>query len=925
MKRGGGDATLALAALLESKSSVADDLSSFQQQLYGLVASGRGKISASDFRQAVTRALHAKDARRVLAACLMLLYVLEDAGLSAFAGTAEEAVTALDDDLLYSGLSSTATSSTTPVMSAAALRALCTLIAATAEAGRNARRTRPKLNVAGRLQGALQAHPKSPLVVEAFSQGCCAVSGFGSFTSASAAALWGQLWPLALHSDESIAHAACLSLAQLTCLARERSQVAKDQHTPDAEEAIVSACTEFERLLRSLSEVRKAQQLTALHCVRLLQLIEHLALFGESPLSAAGSKTDGRGKAGLSGAVALPLGTLFGAIDAVVSASFHSSAHAAAVTSTSPQGCYGLSDVLDSALHLAVILVDVSGSAVLIQVHRLRRLLDQLCGVTPTLRRRHCQQIAQLVQQLAERAPGILLSDGLLSRLVDACLASMQAAEETLIELTAQEALASIASASSLPPRKRKKANAAAKMEDAKSDQKMEATSMTRQECLNMFRASLSMLARLLGVGLQLVQASQLAKVCKQVVRVLWLGLVTPTHGTTAELGAEASRNVSSEASAASVCKVFCRHSSVADAFVDVIEALFSSRQLRLSASMVSAFVALLNAIANASVRRASAGRTRGMLRPASGTESAVRGRALHVREAVLALFTKTGTGSADASQRATTIDIEWPVEFAQPVVVQTLPPAQVQEADEGEDAEEEDMNEPVCSSSVSPPLLATQAPPPAERPAAGAYRAASATPTDSSGSPPVAETAAAAAVAATAEAAPLAVEQAKPAAASSASAADAAPKLSSGQGNQSSTSPAAAPTIAEVAAALAATAAAPALQAASPVVTAAAASTVVAPPGTPQAMKSPARSMPAAPPSVGNKTPASAQGTPLQKPKSSPALKPTATSAANGAVSNGEKGTEPALDVSAALELFPEADSPLPELCLDSASSDEA
>jgi len=226
------------------------------------------------------------------------------------------------------------------------------------------------------------------------------------------------------------------------------------------------------------------------------------------------------------------------------------------------------------------------------------------------------------------------------------------------------------------------------------------------------------MLARLLHLAAPLLAAGQVASICEQLVRMLWLGVMAPpTAGANGSISGSSvstllSKNVDNafDSEAAAGCRRLCRHAPTALALIDAVEALHQKPRagvVPLAQNLVDAFATLLEALAAEFQSRAPLGRhilgcgIRATMprNEDSAASMPVRLRALQVRSN---LVTYARKGSPSAGHEESTqpgISISWPT----PLVLSQLP-----EADADEEVREPPAEEPTAAitatSEVPPP-----------------------------------------------------------------------------------------------------------------------------------------------------------------------------------------------------------------------------
>eukprot|EP00927_Polykrikos_kofoidii_P046364 TRINITY_DN40597_c0_g1_i1.p1 TRINITY_DN40597_c0_g1~~TRINITY_DN40597_c0_g1_i1.p1 ORF type:complete len:1022 (-),score=192.21 TRINITY_DN40597_c0_g1_i1:184-3249(-) len=691
-----------------------------------------GTASVADARclaQALDGAFKSKDPRKSLAASLAVLVIFEDCY---FTSAAE--IAAISD--VHGGLCGMLTADSAPVIVAAAIRALSTLTAALASVSQSKedRQTKPRKLVA-QLRSAIDNHPKALLVQEAFAQGCCSMLGCEILSvGQQPAALWALLWPLAVHPHDDVATAAVACLCRLTGVSRGVARVggggfgggdgsgpagfagssgSAHHHVPDAEQAIVTACNEFEVLFRPLHAACRCvaasvsvesvsprgavvSSMAALQCVRLLELVSKLVVHGCSPIQAPGRNKDVSAAVPTTNAVGvvLPLTPIFRTIDLVISSTFHDAVSLAGSLTGTSRKPHGMAEILGQALELIAIVAGVAGAAMVTQVQRLRRWLSVFTDAPMAAHKRHGERISAVVLAVADATPAVLLKPALARRLVGHCLEAFKAAGEMCVDTADGRATATKtssaggshgAASSAAAKRKRPYADTGDDKEGASSLSASGDLAKSSFAGVHLFRSACFTLERMLRLATPMLQPTQIASVCEQVIRVLWLGLVAPASGA-GVLDVVTSREIigqhsGSASTAGGNYRIICRDGPTVVALLGVIEALHGSAT-PLARGLVDAFAALLDTVALTYSRRSGARSHNGRGRSSSLDAAplagcAIRYRALHVRDAILASnrdrcaseeAAAAAPGSGAVASRparggdGVAITIEWPV-----------------------------------------------------------------------------------------------------------------------------------------------------------------------------------------------------------------------------------------------------------------------
>eukprot|EP00928_Gymnodinium_smaydae_P064236 TRINITY_DN47631_c0_g1_i1.p1 TRINITY_DN47631_c0_g1~~TRINITY_DN47631_c0_g1_i1.p1 ORF type:complete len:920 (-),score=84.17 TRINITY_DN47631_c0_g1_i1:56-2773(-) len=594
-------------------------------------------VDARGLAGAITSLLSSKDSFLALAGSVALLTVLEDSAENCRI----DEISALNDDSLIAGLCTWLGAEAPSVTAAATIRALCALISATSSTavlGKEDRQSRPR-KVASQLKVALHSHQRSLLVQEALAEGCCAVQS-SAHASHQSSYLWGILWPLAVHPRDNVAAAAAVSLSSLTKYSRGTSESSRSRagestedhgRVPTAEEAIVNACEEFERLFRPLPRTlldsklasSSASTISISQCARFLELARSLVQLGCSTVQAPGQRESREGRVAQaveSGTgLVLPLPSIFGAIDSVISAIFNDTSAIQGLLATSSCNSMGIGIILDRALELASTVVSVAGVAVLLQATRLRKWLLTIAECPLESLQKHIQYVCAFVLTTADVAPAVLLQESLLSKLIDRCVSSLRSAKEPAASS------ANPVSTSAVAPGKRKRDVAEASTASGQEGRRAPV-------CLQVVRSATVTLAKLIDMAAPALSTARVAAICEQVVHVFWLGLVAPSQGGAKGVGARAG-STGGQASAVGPCQLICRDAASVHALLDMIEALYRHRPGQVAGAVApgitSACAALLDAlILNRRCRRSAL---------ALDFDADVQRRALRVRDEVVA------------------------------------------------------------------------------------------------------------------------------------------------------------------------------------------------------------------------------------------------------------------------------------------------
>lgn len=574
--------------------------------------------------RALAAALRSGDAQRSLSASVVLLVVLEEGARRWPAGE----LLALGDDAVSSGLVAALAVDSPPVLVASALRALCAVAAALAavSVAKEDRQQRPRRAVT-QLRAALAAHPKELLVQSAFAAGCCTLLASGDGAAAAAGqqlgALWASLWPLAVHPHADVAAAASAGLCRLTWHSRSAAEGhsgrpggADAQPVLSVEAAIAMACGEFEQLFRPLAAAAAraaspqqgqrpaaaaaASPSAAAQCVRLLELARSLVLLGASSPAAppGGGKSDGFGRAVAAGTttlegaatVVLPLPALFAASDLVVVSLFRDASLLPSLLADA-----SLSAILDRALELVAAVAEVAGTAVLLQAQRLRKMLEAFAEAPVASHWRHCDRLLILVDALAVAAPAVLLKEPLLRKLAAHCLDSLRAAETACASVSTSGGWSHAASAAAqgvslgevaMPARsganrRKRKApgGAPASLEEvAAADLAAGLGPWPAQAWLQLYRGACAVLVSLLGPAAPMFSPQLVATACDQVIRVLWTGLAAspsgPNGGIASARGPQTSAGGGAAAARSAACRSICSDEAAVVCMLDLVEAL---------------------------------------------------------------------------------------------------------------------------------------------------------------------------------------------------------------------------------------------------------------------------------------------------------------------------------------------------------------
>eukprot|EP00930_Biecheleria_cincta_P098876 TRINITY_DN9052_c0_g3_i1.p1 TRINITY_DN9052_c0_g3~~TRINITY_DN9052_c0_g3_i1.p1 ORF type:complete len:934 (+),score=167.80 TRINITY_DN9052_c0_g3_i1:42-2843(+) len=548
-----------------------------------------------------------------------------------------------------------------PLVAAVAVRCVCALARQISKGDRHDKQAWLR-KVVPSLRSVLETHSRAVQVQEAFAEGCCALLLSEQISlGGQVGVLWDLLWPLAVHPSEKVAHAASLSLCRLSWLVKPPSQgeteVRPQAGQPQAkgvEDAIEDACAAFREVFGTVLpggnlDARAGSPTMAQgQCSRLLEFLQSLVLYGKSTgVHVSGS----RGKRGDSlhsdeSMTILPTGRILSIVDTVLSALLRNSIVAHKVLSATSDTSQGsLTGIFVRAMDLVSCLVDVGPGALLVHASLFRRWLDQLTHFSPDKYRCHIKPTCALVTGLVRRAPAILLHGSLLAKLCRYAIAAMQPMT-TLMHaqtLPAGQAEDTIRTAS-----KSKSSQAAL-------------PGYSVQSASEIFSSACQMLAQLVLVGAPLLGGQLVASICELVVRVLWFGL-----GETVAQAPRVSLEAITAPSDSAACQQVCKDASSVLALLDLVEALNKPPRLGvkpLAPSLVFAFSALLQMLRQAFQRRSA---------HLAGTKSSsnalgdntVQLRVVHVLDAVLAAAGRLRGGIfVEASKPC--LSIQWPAPLA--------------------------------------------------------------------------------------------------------------------------------------------------------------------------------------------------------------------------------------------------------------------
>mmetsp|Transcript_28590 Transcript_28590/g.55952 ORF Transcript_28590/g.55952 Transcript_28590/m.55952 type:complete len:947 (+) Transcript_28590:92-2932(+) len=662
----------AIDELLEEESDVSATTAAAAAEA-AAVAAAKGPVSGArgwdGLMPALSSALQSSLEQRALLGCLTILAFLESEVYPA-------ALPRLACDATFAGLSCSLQAGS-PVVVAAAMQSLCGLLggmqAASVKEARQDKNARSR-KVGSQLRAILDSHPKSPVVHEAFATGCAALLvGEGLTLGGNLNLLWTALWPLTVHPRETTAHAAMLGICRLTWFAKPPQSgssgssargLATEQQVPGAEEALVTACNEFELVFKpvraSVASVGPAgsrppvaagpSRMARLQCLRLLGLMRGLLRFGRSPMQSHGR----HGRSGTVDAaiVTIPVARLVSTIDSVLSG----------LLQVVGAGGRGLVAVLTGALQLAADLADTAGSALLPYASRVRRWLELLTErslADEDAQWQRCVPTCGLLMALVRSAPALLLKQLLLQRLLRYCGSAMRPASQSITRSLSDGS--SVAKASRARKRKAGQAfNVTASSVAGPSLPAMEAA----------FSCACATLAGLLEIAAPMVAQSEVAEICEQVVRVLWLGLLAPDP--------DQASLVQESMSEVIACQRLCRDAQSMLSLLGVMEALHQRPKLGvtpLAPSLRDAFAALLNSLASAYARRSTAQLPgKGGCTSRDGSESfasasAVSLKSLQIKDALLAISWSTlSTASGSNDRSGSGVSISWPEPLAVPI-----------------------------------------------------------------------------------------------------------------------------------------------------------------------------------------------------------------------------------------------------------------
>ncbi|CAK0839748.1 unnamed protein product, partial [Prorocentrum cordatum] len=491
------------------------------------------------------------------------------------------------------------------------------------------------------LRSALEAHPRSLIVQEAFCEGCCALlSGEQLILGIQPALLWTSLWPLAAHARREIAEAASLALCRLTWLSKAPAAAGSagdHQSAPSVDEAIETACSEFSDVFATAARSADAAGASTLaaqaHSERLLEHLHRLVLFGRGPAqqASAGRRGQRGGATEDSLVVVLPIARLVGTIDSVVVAILRDSSKEARAGRAARAA-------LARGLELAAALAEVAGAALLPHTAQVRKWLEYV-AVLPRAGQAETRQAAcGLVVALAGSAPSALLRGPLLKQLAHFCLAGMRP------DGSHGQGTAAAPPAST----RKRKASAFDEGPAAGAGTSSSLQSSADGQAVDVFRSACLVLAPLLSLGAPLLQAPDLSAVAEQAARVLWLGILAPP-------AAEATHETV-------YYRAICQDGPSVMAILDVFEALHRPPRIGagpLAPGLLNAILALVDAVAAAFQRR-PATRSGERSRSAIGHDF-VRARALQLRSALAAAGQPLAGGASAATAAASQVTIAWP------------------------------------------------------------------------------------------------------------------------------------------------------------------------------------------------------------------------------------------------------------------------
>jgi len=471
------------------------------------------------------------------------------------------------------------------------------------------------------------------------------------------------------------------------------------------ESALLQTCTDFIELFRALepgigtNNRATSSSMAQTQCLRLLDLAQSFVLWGRSTIQAPSGIRRERGGGGDDSVAVLPLGKLVQVIDLVLTTVFHdtigiSNAVAKASSSSSP-----LAALLDKTVELLGSVADVVGCAILPYATKVRRWLTIIVDAPLSVHKLHNWPVCTLVPALSRSAPALLIHRQLVKQLVDHTLEVLSA----VVDCTINAVPAPPAAVPGGSARRKRKASEVLDSSADIAGRTSGTQDMVAAADTVVYPAACQVLHRVLALAAPIVGHNNIARICEQVVRVLWLGLMAPASASTGVAGVHSSvGSPKMSAVVISCCQRLCRRPSSMYAILDLIEILYQQPRPgapMLAPTLVDAFTALLNAAAAAHRQRNSGhqlsirGSRHCLDRHQMFAEPSVFTRALQVKSTILASAGADPSAGLNDIVKGSSINIVWP-EFA-------ISEASIQEAAAPEPM---DTMQPVSADRRSPP-----------------------------------------------------------------------------------------------------------------------------------------------------------------------------------------------------------------------------